>query len=81
MFGYVTVNPKQLTEAQLSRYRAWYCGLCRSLKERYRQTGRLSLSNDMTFLAVLLSSLYMPAEKSGEEICPVHPIVTSFRYI
>jgi hypothetical protein len=44
------------------RYQAYYCGLCRTLKERYGDLGRLTLSNDMTFLLILLSSLYEPEE-------------------
>ena len=32
------------------------------------------LSNDMTFLTVLLSSLYEPEEESGSANCPLHPV-------
>lgn len=29
MFGYVVANKAGLSEQQLARYRAFYCGLCR----------------------------------------------------
>ena len=74
MFGYITPALDALTEEQRKRYRACYCGLCRTLKERYGDMGRLTLSNDMTFLFMLLSSLYEPEEKTGEARCALHPL-------
>ena len=62
MFGYVLVNPQTLEEGEKQRFRACYCGLCRALKARYGDAGRLTLSNDMTFLSMLLSALYEPEE-------------------
>ena len=74
MFGYIDLNPKKLTPEQTGRYKAWYCGLCREIRNRYGQLGRMVLSNDMTFLTVLLSSLYEPEEESGSANCPLHPV-------
>lgn len=74
MFGYVTVNRETLSPENESRYRAYYCGLCRSLRERHGLTGALTLSNDMTFLSIVLSGMYEPAEKSGSERCIMHPM-------
>jgi len=74
MFGYMTIAPKDMTKEQLARFRQGYCGLCRSLGKRYGQLERLTLSNDMTFLSLLLSSLYEPAEERGALRCPLHPV-------
>lgn len=74
MFGYVGINPKTLSEEEQKRFRAWYCGLCHVLKEKYGNVGRLTLSNDMTFLALLLSALYEPDEKCYDERCMLHPL-------
>lgn len=74
MFGYVSPVLDALTDAQRVRYRAYYCGLCRTLEERYGNVGRLTLSNDMTFLLILLTSLYEPTEVSGAKRCLPHPI-------
>ena len=74
MFGYLVAAPGDLTEAEYARYRACYCGLCRSIKERHGQLARMSLTYDMTFLVLLLGSLYEPEETGGEETCLPHPI-------
>ena len=74
MFGYVSASLKELTEAERKRYNAVYCGLCRSIRAVAGQTARLSLSYDMTFLALLLMSLYEPEEEGGPNACKLHPI-------
>lgn len=73
MFGYVSVNPQALDEAQKRRFRAFYCGLCHALHARYGSVGRLTLSNDMTFLSLVLCALYEPAETCHHERCVLHP--------
>ena len=73
MFGYVTINKDALSQEEYDRFRAHYCGLCHVLCARYGQIGRATLSYDMTFLSILLSSLYEPTEISGEERCATHP--------
>ncbi|MBQ5977386.1 MAG: hypothetical protein IJL51_04545 [Oscillospiraceae bacterium] len=73
MFGYLTAQTELLTPEQLARYRACYCGLCRSLKDRHGQLGRLTLNYDMCFLVLLLDSLDEPELRQGEEPCIAHP--------
>lgn len=73
MFGFLTASLGGLDGEQLLRYRACYCGLCRSLGERHGQASRLTLNYDMTFLVLLLGSLYEPEERTGEDVCLIHP--------
>ena len=73
MFGYISLNTQALEPEAAERYRAHYCGLCRSLRERFGVKGQITLSNDMTFLVLLLHSLYEPESRTGEERCAVHP--------
>lgn len=73
MFGYVVANQAQLTPEQLQRYRAVYCGLCRTIGKRHGQLPRLTLTYDMTFLTLLLDSLDEPPITSGSRACLVHP--------
>ena len=73
MFGYITVNQQELKIKEYNRYRAYYCGLCKSLRERHGIAGQMTLTYDMTFLAILLSGLYEPDSCSGLERCLVHP--------
>lgn len=73
MFGYLVADAGLMSEAQDARYRACYCGLCRSLKARHGQIPRLTLNYDMTFLVLLLSSMYEEPEQSGNGTCIAHP--------
>lgn len=73
MFGYVIADAGRLDEAQRARYRSCYCGLCRALRREYGFASRLALTYDMTFLALLLGSLYEPDEQPGCERCFAHP--------
>lgn len=74
MFGYVSASLKELTPEEKTRYQAVYCGLCRNIRNRAGQAARLNLSFDMTFLALLLMSLYEPEETCGPNACKLHPI-------
>ena len=74
MFGYVNVNKNDLTPEQAERYHSYYCGLCRSLHKQYGFTGQVTLSYDMVFLSMLLSSLYEPLEQTGTDACIPHPV-------
>ncbi len=73
MFGYVQANLSDLSEEERARYRAAYCGLCRTLGQRHGTLSRLSLTYDLTFLMLLLSSLYEPEEITGQCRCLIHP--------
>lgn len=73
MFGFILPNLESLDDQEKERYKAVYCGVCRSIRVRYGQTSRLTVSYDMTFLALVLGSLYESAEQEGSKRCPVHP--------
>lgn len=73
MFGYIICNKKGLSQEETDRYQKVYCGLCKTLGERFGQMERMSLNYDMTFLALFLSSLYEPPEKEESFRCAVHP--------
>lgn len=74
MFGYVTINKPELKIKDYNRYHAYYCGLCKTLKEEYGRFGQMTLTYDCTFLVMLLTSLY--EEKPSHEInrCLAHPV-------
>lgn len=76
MFGYVLVRKEALSPQALGRYEASYCGLCHALGRRYGPLGRLTLSYDLTFLYLLLSSLYEgeSAVCEGCSRCAAHPL-------
>ena len=74
MFGYIVVNKPEMKFREFDLYQSYYCGLCKSLKDRYGKRGQMTLSYDMTFLALLLTSLYESETVSGYRRCVAHPI-------
>lgn len=73
MFGYVGVHKPELKFKEFDTYRAYYCGLCQSLKKKHGISGQFTLSYDMTFLVMLLSSLYEPDTTDNTYRCIAHP--------
>nr|WP_296957056.1 DUF5685 family protein [uncultured Mediterraneibacter sp.] len=74
MFGYVTICEPELKVKDLRKYKAYYCGLCRTLKEEYGFMGQMTLTYDMTFAVILLSSLYESIAEVEMHRCKVHPV-------
>jgi len=73
MFGYLTAQRELLEKESEERYRAYYCGLCKSLSSRHGAASALTLSYDMCFLVMLLNSLYEPEETASQQCCVRHP--------
>ncbi len=73
MFGYVQIRKPELKIKDYDTYRSFYCGLCSVLKDNYGILGEVTLTYDMTFLIILLSSVYDLSEIKREERCIVHP--------
>ena len=71
MFGYVLPSRDRLDERERERFRAIYCGLCHTLRERYGFAASLLLNYDFTLLAILLSS--GDEESCTVRRCAVHP--------
>ena len=74
MFGYVVANLDKLDEGQKKLYRGIYCGLCRALGAQHGLACRATLTYDMTFLILLLSSLEKEEPFPVPFRCAVHPL-------
>ena len=74
MFGYIRLNKPECKMREYEYYRAVYCGLCRSLGRCTGQCSRMTLSYDMTFMALVRLALeeIRPTVKRGR--CLVHPL-------
>ena len=57
VFGYVNVYKDELKIKDYNTYKAYYCGLCKTLGKRHNQLSRLALNYDLTFLALVADSL------------------------
>lgn len=73
MFGYVIPAGNKEDTAIRECYGSYYCGICHSLKAQYGNISRFTLSYDLAFLAMLLSSLYEPEAVIYTGRCLPHP--------
>ncbi|WP_373599950.1 DUF5685 family protein [Paraclostridium bifermentans] len=81
MFGYVRINKMDLTFREFDTYKGYYCGLCKYLKQNHGEISRLSLNYDITFLILLLTSVYRPKSTVTQEVCIANPIKKKSRII
>lgn len=79
MFGYVTPNKPEMKMREFTRYKGFYCGLCDELHENYGVLGQLTLTYDMTFLIILLTSLYEKRTVECAKRCVFHPQKKTYR--
>lgn len=73
MFGYVTIHKEELKLKEYETYKGFYCGACQALRKEYGLTGQVTLSYDLTFLTLLLTSLYEPRQRFSKKRCIAHP--------
>lgn len=81
MFGYVRINKMDLTFSEFDVYKGYYCGLCKYLKQNHGEISRLSLNYDITFLILLLTSVYRPKSTITQEVCIANPIKKKARIV
>ena len=74
IFGYVVVNTDKLALEEKKQYKSCYCGLCKTLGARHGIISRFTLTYDMTFLILFLSSLYKTETTMQSERCIIHPL-------
>lgn len=74
MFGYVNAYKDLLRVCDYNIFRGYYCGLCKQLGKSFNQLTRFGLSYDMTFLAILMSSLEDKKVDLKYENCIAHPV-------
>lgn len=74
MFGYVTIDKPEMKVRDYYQYKGYYCGLCHELKDAYGLRGQMTLTYDMTFVVILLTSLYEEETRARTCRCAVHPV-------
>jgi len=74
MFGYVNISHGTVSDEDKKLYSSYYCGLCKAIGEK-SQIYRMTLSNDLTFLAILLGGILKNEPQIAKNRhCIVHPI-------
>lgn len=81
MFGYVVIDKPNILIKDYNTYRAYYCGLCKSIGKVSGQAMRLTLNYDIVLLALLGHNYdsVEPIFKEGR--CPVHPVGKKLTYV
>ena len=74
MFGYVKVYQPELKMGEFEQYRGIYCSLCKTLGKRYGVIAQMTLSYDMTFLALLHLALADECVGFRKGRCPYNPL-------
>ncbi|MBE5731730.1 MAG: hypothetical protein E7353_01730 [Clostridiales bacterium] len=73
MFGYVVVDKEKLTPQENALYRAFYCGVCKTVKQEYGNLTRVCTTYDITFLSILSHDcLNYPVQLTNES-CIANP--------
>lgn len=73
MFGYIRTDTPELRVRENEYYRAVYCGLCRAQGKCTGQCSRMTLSYDMTFLALLRLAVSNETPEIKVGRCIAHP--------
>ena len=74
MLGVMTIRKDELKFREFDRYRGFHCGLCHAIGKRCGGACRMALSFEMTFMAMLLTSLYEPQTSQDMRRCAFHPV-------
>ena len=73
MFGYVVVDKEKLTPQENALYRAFYCGVCKTVQQEYGNLTRVCTTYDITFLSILSHDcLNYPVQLTNEN-CIANP--------
>ena len=73
MLGYVVSYRPELKVWESEIYKAYYCGVCKSIGRRYGQLPRMILSFDAAFLALVLDCICEDVEVLSNEGCIANP--------
>ncbi|NLX77863.1 MAG: hypothetical protein GXZ01_10955 [Clostridiaceae bacterium] len=79
MFGYITPDKPDLKICEFEVFRGYYCGVCKTIAKKAGHRGRIVLSYDCAFLALLIDSLDKAPVSGKHRRCLVHPL--NKRYI
>lgn len=73
MYGYVIPDKPNMFMKDYFEFRAYYCGLCKTIGKRFGQLARFTLSYDMTFLSAFIHSAVGEGREIVTSRCVCHP--------
>ncbi|MBR6728787.1 MAG: hypothetical protein IKL80_01385 [Clostridia bacterium] len=75
MFGYIRIDKDELKVRDYNLFKAYYCGVCQTLKKMYGFPARYFLSYDATFLALLMGAVQKEAPIACPGRCLANPMI------
>ncbi|MDD4120690.1 MAG: DUF5685 family protein [Clostridia bacterium] len=78
MFGYITADKPNMLIKDYAEYRAYYCGLCKSIGKNNPQLMRLSVNYDIVMLSILAHNYAKIKPDAEMGRCLIHPIGKKF---
>lgn len=73
MFGYIMPDKGEMKIKEYELFRAYYCGVCKSMGKNFGPLCRLGLNYDSVFLGLLLSSVNRESISLNRESCIANP--------
>lgn len=74
MYGYILPDKPNMFVKDFTLYRAFYCGLCKSIGKMCGQWMRFSTNYDMTFLSILAHATADAEVEISNEGCILNPV-------
>ncbi len=81
MFGYVNADKPNMLIKDYAVYRAYYCGLCKSIGKKNPPLMRFTINYDVTFLTMLAHNYNKVEPKFKKALCVAHPIGKPFSVV
>lgn len=86
MFGYIMPDKPELKMKEYEMFRAYYCGVCKSMGRSFGPISRFALSYEAVFLGLLLSAVNKEKSAMNREACFANPfkkkwIVKNNKYV
>ncbi len=73
MFGYILPDKPNMFMKDYALYKAFYCGMCKSIKCEQGTLMRLSVNYDVTFINILLHGIMDQKMEFSTEACILNP--------
>lgn len=73
MFGYIMPDKAELKMKEYELFRAYYCGVCKSMGRSFGPISRFALSYEAVFLGLLLSAVNKEKSDLNREACIANP--------
>jgi len=78
VFGYVVADKPNMLMKDYAAYRAYYCGLCKTLGLSYTPVTRFTVNYDIAFLTLLAHNYRKVTPEFKDERCIAHPVGKRF---